>query len=237
MTINQVGIRGRETGCSRNCCSVTSHVHHDDAAVGMLRGRRVLVTGAAGSIGSELARQTHALGADVYFLDCRRVAPPRAQAADHRRWSARRPLRRARRHPRPSVASVRCSPRSGPRSSSTPRLTSTCRCSSATRPKASRRTCSGPRTSCSPQSPPSVGRFILVSTDKAADPTSVLGATKRLAENLVTLHSPMRVDALRLGALRQRAREPGIVAATRSVTRSPTVSPSRSPTPTSSATS
>jgi FlaA1/EpsC-like NDP-sugar epimerase len=33
-----------------------------------------------------------------------------------------------------------------------------------------------------------VGRFILISTDKAADPTSVLGATKQLAE-LVTKHA------------------------------------------------
>ena len=31
-----------------------------------------------------------------------------------------------------------------------------------------------------------VERFILVSTDKAADPSSVLGATKRLAEEIVT---------------------------------------------------
>jgi len=34
-----------------------------------------------------------------------------------------------------------------------------------------------------------VGRFILVSTDKAADPTSILGATKRLAELILQLHS------------------------------------------------
>jgi FlaA1/EpsC-like NDP-sugar epimerase len=48
-----------------------------------------------------------------------------------------------------------------------------------------------------------VGRFILISTDKAADPTSVLGATKQLAER-VTRHASRRsggtiVSAVRFG--------------------------------------
>ena len=44
-------------------------VVHGAVAEQMLHGRRVLVTGAAGSIGSELARQLNQLGSDVYLLD------------------------------------------------------------------------------------------------------------------------------------------------------------------------
>jgi FlaA1/EpsC-like NDP-sugar epimerase len=46
-----------------------------------------------------------------------------------------------------------------------------------------------------------VGTFILISTDKAADPRSVLGATKRLAEIVVQSYSggPTRVGSVRFG--------------------------------------
>jgi FlaA1/EpsC-like NDP-sugar epimerase len=45
------------------------------------------------------------------------------------------------------------------------------------------------------------GRFVLISTDKAADPTSVLGATKRLAELVVqrAADGPVKVASVRFG--------------------------------------
>jgi len=46
-----------------------------------------------------------------------------------------------------------------------------------------------------------VERFILISTDKAADPTSVLGATKRVAEMILAAHAtdPTRFASVRFG--------------------------------------
>lgn len=46
-----------------------------------------------------------------------------------------------------------------------------------------------------------VDRFILISTDKAADPTSILGATKRVAELIVQAHAggPTRFASVRFG--------------------------------------
>jgi FlaA1/EpsC-like NDP-sugar epimerase len=46
-----------------------------------------------------------------------------------------------------------------------------------------------------------VGRFILISTDKAADPTSILGATKRLAEMILQTYAggPTKFASVRFG--------------------------------------
>jgi len=163
----------------------TPVVVHGSEAHDMLRGRRVLVTGAAGSIGSELARQLHALGADVYFLDCdesRLHALKLSIDGDgllNDRSVVLADIRDGRRvhqvflDVRPEIVYHAAAHKHLPlleRYPSEGVKTNVLGTENLTRAA----TITG------------VDRFILVSTDKAADPTSVLGATKRLAECVVS---------------------------------------------------
>ena len=51
-----------------------------------------------------------------------------------------------------------------------------------------------------------VGTFVNISTDKAANPTCMLGYSKRMAERITADFAQLRAWAVRLGAVRQRAR-------------------------------
>jgi FlaA1/EpsC-like NDP-sugar epimerase len=163
-------------------------------------GRRVLVTGAAGSIGSELARELAASDpAIVGVLDQSELGlftiERELQArypgvtvvpvlADVTRGSA---MRRAVRRIRPDVVYHAAAYK---------------HVTMAERAPASAACVNVIGTAEAAAAAASVGaRFVLISSDKAADPTSVMGATKRLAErvSLAMASSTFRPVVVRFG--------------------------------------
>jgi|UPI0005EB3783 FlaA1/EpsC-like NDP-sugar epimerase len=168
-----------------------------------ITGRRVLVTGAGGSIGSELCRQVNGFGPErLVMLDHDESNLHRLQleltgaglldsddivVADIRDASRMRQV----------IADVR--PDIVFHAAALKHL-----------PMLERHPCEGVKSNVAgtlnvvtAAVDHGVGRFILISTDKAADPTSVLGATKQLAER-VTRHASRRsggtiVSAVRFG--------------------------------------
>lgn len=170
------------------------------AASRLLFGRRVLVTGAAGSIGSELARQATELGADVFMLDYDEsrlhalqlelsgsglLDDPCVVLADIR---DDRRVRQVMRQVEPELVFHAAAHKHLPLLERYPS-------------EGVKTNVAGTAHLLDAAVDHGVDRFILVSTDKAAAPSSVLGATKRLAEQIVSSSSGhgTRVGSVRFG--------------------------------------
>ncbi|MBL7962515.1 MAG: polysaccharide biosynthesis protein [Flavobacteriales bacterium] len=150
-----------------------------------LAGKRILVTGAAGSIGSELVRQLLALGTGklmlvdnaesaLYDLDMelvRRSAPRHytTHVGDVRDEAGMRAVMTGF---RPEVVFHAAAYKHVPLMEAQPE-------------EAIRTNVSGTRTVAALACELGVERFVLISTDKAVNPTSVMGASKRIAEQVV----------------------------------------------------
>ncbi len=156
-----------------------------DAVRSMLAGRRVMVTGAGGSIGSEIVRQVAACGpealialdhdeshlhdtaATVSFSVVQLLADIRDQVAVERAFQAHRPdvVFHAAAHKHVPLLEDHPSEAVLTNVGGTQHLLD-----------AARRV--------------GVERFVFISTDKAVEPSSVMGATKRLGEHLVLGEAP-----------------------------------------------
>lgn len=162
----------------------------------VISGRRVLVTGAGGSIGSELCRQLNAFGpANLYMLDHDESNLHRLQLeiwgealltdealviADIR---DRPRVRQIFRTLRPEIVFHAAAHKHLPLLERHPS-------------EAVKSNVLGTEHLVEAALDTGVERFVLISTDKAADPTSVLGASKRLAELIVRANAQ---DARNLG--------------------------------------
>ena len=166
-----------------------------DAVISLVRGRRVLVTGAGGSIGSEIARQVARLGAErvvlvdhdeTHLFDAAAHLPATAvqRLADIREPAA---VYRVFREERPEIVFHAAAHKHVPLLEAHP-------------VEAVQTNVLGTLTVVQAAREVGVERFVFISTDKAVQPGNVMGATKSLGESIVLQHSgSMTACAVRFG--------------------------------------
>jgi len=171
-----------------------------DAARSLVHGRNVLVTGAAGSIGSELVRQITGLGAHVHLLDHDEsrlhtlhlelsgsglLDGDNIVLADIR---DRRRLHRVFADLSPAMVFHAAAHKHLQLLERAPA-------------EAVKTNVYGTQNVVDASLAAGVERFVLISTDKAAEPSSVLGSTKLLSEYVLQgiAHHGMRVASVRFG--------------------------------------
>ncbi len=167
-----------------------------------LRGQRVLVTGAGGSIGAELARQAAAIGPSelvlldhaengLYYVQHEIAAthpdlPLRAIVADIKDFEG---IELAFQRHRPQVVFHAAAHKHVPLLETSPR-------------EAVLNNIVGTRTLVDAAERAGVNKFVLISTDKAVNPSSVMGASKRVCEMILQARSQKsrtRFIAVRFG--------------------------------------
>ncbi len=169
---------------------------------GAVRGRRVLVTGAAGSVGGELARQIAHLAPESLTLIDRAETPLLFARNDLAREvtdldltirvvdiTDRSSVRRLMQRIRPDVVFHAAAHKHVPLMEDVPS-------------EAVRNNVGGTLVVAEEAEEAGASCFVLISTDKAVSPSSVMGATKRLAELALRdfgTHSRMKVVAVRFG--------------------------------------
>jgi FlaA1/EpsC-like NDP-sugar epimerase len=171
------------------------------AARRMIQGRRVLVTGAGGSIGSELCRQIRLFEPEALYLVDHDESNLHGTHLDITGSglldSDEIIIADIRDRPRLAQIFSECKPEIIFHAAAHKHL-----------PLLERHPCEGVKTNVLGTQhlvdlavEHGVSRFVLISTDKAADPTSVLGATKRLAELVVqsAAGGPTTLASVRFG--------------------------------------
>jgi FlaA1/EpsC-like NDP-sugar epimerase len=157
-----------------------------DAVTALLRGRRVLITGAGGSIGSEIARQVSACQpAELLLLDHDEThlhdavttlsGPATSILADVRDPGL---VRRVIERHRPEVVFHAAAHKHVPLLEAHP-------C------EAAYTNVLGTQNLLSACRDAGVERLVFISTDKAVEPSSVMGATKRIGERLLQSEAPI----------------------------------------------
>jgi FlaA1/EpsC-like NDP-sugar epimerase len=156
-----------------------------DAVAAMIEGRRVLVTGGGGSIGSEIVRQVAAYNPSrLFVLDRDETHLFDAMAAIDDQATPvlldirdRDRVRRLFTRERPEIVFHAAANKHVPMLESHPA-------------EAAATNVLGTRNLVSAAREAGVEHFVFVSTDKAVEPRNVMGASKRLGEQLVLGHAP-----------------------------------------------